>query len=357
MVHDEEKFTSIVLPSFSNATQMKSFSRQLNLWGFKRYVFIILLLSKFLAAVLSFITSFKTIYSIENIETCPSQNFLQLHINSFLNSFQHLYGRNPSGKDTGAWFHESFLRGKPNEVANIIRTKIKGAAGVEARKNFEIPDFYAVEPSNNTKESRKNEFHDKKISNPIAFGAASFMFPEKNMSHLKFCIECCPQTPMVSTQNPSLNVFSNENPSNNNIPAYRSRRGSLDFFLDSNTSGTQSFINWKEAASNTISPVDQAAQLILLQKMEHMLVILNSAKCNIATRRKDSLISSPHAATSMKSFLIYQTILNVGVPETRMNWSHCQWLSAMKRIRTSSRRLLLVQFKILDSSSKPAEQV
>lgn len=50
--------------------------------------------------------------------------------------------RIPKGKDSGAWFHESFLRGKPEELKNITRIKTEG----KARRDLDVPDFYKMPP-------------------------------------------------------------------------------------------------------------------------------------------------------------------------------------------------------------------
>lgn len=68
-VLDEEKFVESVAPLFFKQSKIRSFYRQLNLWGFKRLTV---------------------------------------------------------GSNSGAWYNRHFIRGAPNQINNMIRTKIKG---------------------------------------------------------------------------------------------------------------------------------------------------------------------------------------------------------------------------------------
>lgn len=91
---------------------------------------------------------------------CLSRNNLTNSINlpvarlsffaqSKLTSFQRqlsLYGfaRLTQGKDQGAYYHELFLRGRPDLVHDIVRTRVKGT-GCKAPSSPETePDFYAM---------------------------------------------------------------------------------------------------------------------------------------------------------------------------------------------------------------------
>ena len=46
--------------------------------------------------------------------------------------------RIPTGPDVGAWWHESFVRGHPQDLKHIVRTRVKGMASSMAH----VPNFY-----------------------------------------------------------------------------------------------------------------------------------------------------------------------------------------------------------------------
>mmetsp|Transcript_18564 Transcript_18564/g.26401 ORF Transcript_18564/g.26401 Transcript_18564/m.26401 type:complete len:271 (+) Transcript_18564:61-873(+) len=70
-VKDPDQFMDLVVPQFFKATKYRSFQRQLNLWGFQRIV-------------------------------------------------------KGQKQGNGVWYHEYFIRGNPELIPNIIRTRIKG---------------------------------------------------------------------------------------------------------------------------------------------------------------------------------------------------------------------------------------
>eukprot|EP00804_Cyclotella_cryptica_P004560 CCRYP_006901-RA/>CCRYP_006901-RA protein AED:0.03 eAED:0.03 QI:164/1/1/1/0/0.5/2/643/201 len=70
-IHDPKAFAEVIMPRFFNQSKYTSFQRQLNLYGFNR-------LSR--------------------------------------------------GRDSGAYHHELFLRGKPTLATRLLRQKVKGAA-------------------------------------------------------------------------------------------------------------------------------------------------------------------------------------------------------------------------------------
>lgn len=71
--------------------------------------------------------------------------FKNCKISSFYRQLN-LYGfvRLTAGFDTGAYYHEYFLRGKPFLTRNIIRTKVKGTKIRAASSPDEEPDFYSM---------------------------------------------------------------------------------------------------------------------------------------------------------------------------------------------------------------------
>jgi len=80
-IKNKDLFLNEAVPRFFKATKIRSFERQCLLWGFKRI---------------------------------------------------------PSGRDIGAWWHESFVRGQPKDLKNIARTQLKGTTTHVAH----VPDFY-----------------------------------------------------------------------------------------------------------------------------------------------------------------------------------------------------------------------
>jgi len=51
--------------------------------------------------------------------------------------------RIPKGRDEGAWWHPLFLRGHPEEIQKIVRTKRKG----EASSIPDVPNFHDMPPT------------------------------------------------------------------------------------------------------------------------------------------------------------------------------------------------------------------
>ena len=71
--------------------------------------------------------------------------FKKCKISSFFRQLN-LYGfiRLTAGFDTGAYYHEYFLRGKPFLTMNIVRTKVKGTKIRAASSPQDEPDFYSM---------------------------------------------------------------------------------------------------------------------------------------------------------------------------------------------------------------------
>jgi len=89
-VFDSEEFVQQVMPKYFRQSKISSFQRQLNLYGFTRL--------------------------------------------------------NAMGRDKGAYYHELFLRGRPNLALRIQRTRVKGT-GVRTSSNpKEEPNFYEMSP-------------------------------------------------------------------------------------------------------------------------------------------------------------------------------------------------------------------
>ncbi|KAK1733132.1 heat shock factor family protein [Skeletonema marinoi] len=86
-IHDKVKFMNHVVPVFFNQTKIRSFNRQLYMWGFRRI------------------------------------------------------GRG----DEQVWFHDNFLRGKPEDMKHMVRTKIKGNTAV-SNEDVSVPNFDDLPP-------------------------------------------------------------------------------------------------------------------------------------------------------------------------------------------------------------------
>ncbi|KAL7531086.1 hypothetical protein ACHAWF_003622 [Thalassiosira exigua] len=86
---DKRKFMEIDVPMFFNQTKLRSFYRQLYLWGFKRI---------------------------------------------------------SAGDDEGAYYHEFFHRNAPVDLTRIVRSSIKGETKRDDIKDRTDPDFYSMPP-------------------------------------------------------------------------------------------------------------------------------------------------------------------------------------------------------------------
>lgn len=89
MVHKRVDFVECVLPVYFQQNKFASFQRQLNLYGFSRI-------------------------------SC--------------------------GKDKGAYYHESFLRGRQLLATEMVRTKIKGNSTRSCSNPYAEPNFYSMRP-------------------------------------------------------------------------------------------------------------------------------------------------------------------------------------------------------------------
>ena len=87
IVHKPQEFTDIIMPQFFNQGKFASFQRQLNLYGFKRLT---------------------------------------------------------RGPDTGSYYNELFLKGRPFLAQDIQRTKVKGNGARAASNPDAEPNFYAM---------------------------------------------------------------------------------------------------------------------------------------------------------------------------------------------------------------------
>ena len=99
-IHDKEEFSTHVMPRYFKTTKMRSFQRQLNLWGFQRIVF---------------------------------------------------------GADIGAWWHVSFVMGHPQYLESIERTAIASNARNSLHHYNHNPDFYHLVTSQAQQQLLQNQ--------------------------------------------------------------------------------------------------------------------------------------------------------------------------------------------------------
>ena len=102
IVRDPEKFINDVTPLIFNHSTMASFQRQLNLYGFKRIT-------------------------------------------------------KSGSRDEGAYYHEMFLRGRPDLCLLMRRKKIKGTQARPLHIPTDEPDFYAMDPCNGNEHDHQHE--------------------------------------------------------------------------------------------------------------------------------------------------------------------------------------------------------
>jgi hypothetical protein len=88
IVHDKRKFVEEIMPRFFHQSKFTSFQRQLNLYGFVRLT---------------------------------------------------------AGRDRGAYYHELFIRGRPDLCKTMVRTRVKGNGMKAASNPNQEPNFYAME--------------------------------------------------------------------------------------------------------------------------------------------------------------------------------------------------------------------
>lgn len=89
VVHNSREFVQSVMPKWFRQTKLTSFQRQLNLYGFCRLT---------------------------------------------------------RGRDSGAYYHELFLRGRPFLCRGMLRTKVKGTGYKASSSPSSEPDFYSMPP-------------------------------------------------------------------------------------------------------------------------------------------------------------------------------------------------------------------
>ena len=116
-IHNKVKFMEEVVPLFFDLTKIRSFIRQLNLWGFRRLVALRLYL-------------FLTCFVFDHL-----LSYCKCRLN---------YHSIERGSDE-VWYHNNFLRGKPECMKYIIRTKIKGDNSVISQE-VRVPNFDALPP-------------------------------------------------------------------------------------------------------------------------------------------------------------------------------------------------------------------
>jgi hypothetical protein len=114
IIRNEGVFVSKVVPEYFKQTKMRSFVRQLLLWGFTRYLHL----------------SFHS-----------HLHFLDVHLICHV-----ILNRILCGPDRGAWFHQLFIRGELPKLAFIKRTAVKKVKNPDPVKYDGLLTFHAMPP-------------------------------------------------------------------------------------------------------------------------------------------------------------------------------------------------------------------
>ena len=111
-VHNKKKFVQVVMPKYFANNNWKSFRRQLNLYNFIRI--------------------------------------------------------SDGGLDDGAYYHKCLLKGRPDLLPLIVRTKIKGGASKNATTNSSarVPNFYLMKPVSPPPDKSSSQDNDNDSASP-----------------------------------------------------------------------------------------------------------------------------------------------------------------------------------------------
>lgn len=187
LIIDEVAFMQKIVPYFFNQTHLRSFNRQLHLWGFKR--------------------ALKKKYTNQTI-----------------------------------WYHDKFLRGVPHLIYQMIRVKIKNQAAASIKKNRgdDEPDFDGMPPlpSNTTlpsdvlsiMEEVRLHFDSKSGSSSLNRCTQASLLPATTTSINSYgFLPFCPLTRVVSNESTQANNISTETIMN----LVRSGKLNLSLHIDS----------------------------------------------------------------------------------------------------------------------------
>jgi len=116
LVRKPAEFTTQIMPKYFRQTKLTSFQRQLNLYGFRRLT---------------------------------------------------------QGADSGAYYHELFLKGRPQLCLRMQRQKIKGTGHKQPADVQTEPNFYTMVPSKNCSEMRRRDQMDLTIQVPTSVHPAN----------------------------------------------------------------------------------------------------------------------------------------------------------------------------------------
>ncbi|GMH75709.1 hypothetical protein TL16_g06851 [Triparma laevis f. inornata] len=115
-------------------------------------------------------------------------NVMQLHFkHTKITSFQrqlNLYGfrRLTRGPDTGAYFHEYFLRDMPRLCVRMRRQKIKGTGHKPHHDIEKEPDFYRMEPVGPMTKEQQQEGRGNSASSMMSDDSGSMLPPPPSLS-------------------------------------------------------------------------------------------------------------------------------------------------------------------------------
>ncbi|KAL3923290.1 MAG: hypothetical protein SGILL_001737 [Bacillariaceae sp.] len=163
VIHNPKEFTETVMPRYFKQTKLTSFQRQLNLYGYQRLT---------------------------------------------------------RGNDSGGYYHERFLRGRPNLCKKMVRTKVKGTKFKAASSPDQEPNFYKMPPvvvtphnsdCDNSEDSARNGHYEESY-HPITMVMENQGFepPHRQFEFVSRQPQEAPMSPLGNVNRLALQTFGPE---------------------------------------------------------------------------------------------------------------------------------------------------